>query len=123
MLRLAVLRAEKNLSQSDLAFAVSVSVETVQRWEKGIRRDRILRTVRLCQALDCEAGVLLARGLRAMREKANLTQAQLAETVGVSDRIIRAWESGEKEMEGLQHTVALCAALNCRTSDLVESSV
>jgi transcriptional regulator with XRE-family HTH domain len=122
MLQIAFLRTTRNLSQAELAQSVGVSVEVVQRWENGTRGDRIERTVRLCLILDCEAGLLLARGLKALRVQAGLTQVELAVRLGVSDRIVRAWERGEKEMEGLAHVVALCAALDCKTSELVKTS-
>lgn len=120
MLQISTLRTNANLSQADLAQSVGVSVEMVQRWEKGTRGDRIFRTVRLCSILNCEAALLLARGLKPLRERVGLTQVQLASELGVSDRIIRAWERGEKEMEGLDHVVALCAVFNCKTSELIQ---
>jgi transcriptional regulator with XRE-family HTH domain len=122
VLQIASLRTARNLSQAELAQAVGVSVEVVQRWENGARGDRVERSCRLCLILNCEAGLLLARGLKPLRVQAGLTQVELAIRLGTSDRIIRAWERGEKGMEGLAHAVALCAALDCKTGELIKTS-
>lgn len=46
------------------------------------------------RAKHCEPLVLSPENLRALRKQAGLTQAGLAEKLGVSERTIRNWESG-----------------------------
>lgn len=59
--------------------------------------------------LMADVGQFGAR-LRALRERAGLTQEQLAERAGVKRGAVARWESGERE-PGWSNVVALCKAL------------
>lgn len=52
------------------------------------------------------------------RKKNNLTQAQLAEKLGISDRAISKWENG-KSMPDSSIMIELCKILNITTTDLL----
>lgn len=52
-----------------------------------------------------------------MREKAGLTQAELAKVVGVSENTIANWEKGTAS-KWITHLNRLCNALNCSLQDL-----
>ena len=52
-----------------------------------------------------------------LREKAGLTQSELANVVGVSENTIANWEKG-KAAKWIRHLQKLCAALGCGIQDL-----
>ncbi|MGG6242530.1 helix-turn-helix domain-containing protein [Nodosilinea sp. AN01ver1] len=52
-----------------------------------------------------------------MRTKAGLTQAELAQLVGVSENTIANWERGSAS-KWISHLIKLCGALNCDLEDL-----
>jgi transcriptional regulator with XRE-family HTH domain len=52
-----------------------------------------------------------------MRTKAGLTQAELAQLVGVSENTIANWERGSAS-KWISHLIKLCSALNCDLEDL-----
>ena len=52
-----------------------------------------------------------------LREKAGLTQAELADVVGVSENTIANWEKG-KASKWIRHLYKLCQTLNCKLEDL-----
>ena len=55
--------------------------------------------------------------IKALRERKNLSQAQLAEMLGVSTKTVQAWECGEKTPD--EHTIAmLCCTLECTSEYL-----
>jgi putative transcriptional regulator len=55
-----------------------------------------------------------------LRKRANLTQRQLAQKIGVTETTIRNWENNRNGVEALERIVNLCKALNCDVSELVE---
>lgn len=56
------------------------------------------------------------------REKAGLTQAQLAVLVGVTANTIQNWESGKSGLEQIVKFIKLCTVLDCNLEDLVDES-
>ena len=118
-LLLAAFRERAGLTQGELAEAVGVSTKTVLRWENGktlvdagwigaaakvlglsseeVQRFLFARWPALepgwlaGQEREKQAGLLLA----AFRERAGLTQGELAEAVGVNIKTVIWWESGK----------------------------
>ena len=58
-------------------------------------------------------------GMAALRERAGLTQKQVADLVGVDPSTIRNWEYG-KGMDMFVKLAKLCKVLECNPSDLFE---
>ncbi len=52
------------------------------------------------------------------RKKNNLTQAQLAERLNITDRAISKWENG-KSMPDTSIMIELCSELNINVNDLL----
>ena len=57
-----------------------------------------------------------------MREMRELTQWEIAELSGVSFRMIKDYEQGQRDINGakLLTLLKLCAALRCRLEDIVD---
>ena len=60
--------------------------------------------------------------LKVMREMRELTQREVAELSGVSFRMIKDYEQGQRDINGakLLTLLKLCAALRCRLEDIVD---
>lgn len=57
--------------------------------------------------------------MRTIRERGGLTQAQLAERVGVSARAVRKWETAGIRHASLGNAERAAAALGCEVADLL----
>lgn len=59
--------------------------------------------------------------LKVMREMRELTQREVAELSGVSFRMIKDYEQGQRDINGakLLTLLKLCAALRCRLEDIL----
>lgn len=55
-----------------------------------------------------------------LREKAGLTQRQLADLVGVTESTIRNLERNRNGVDQLERVIKLCHALKCNVEDLIE---
>lgn len=55
-----------------------------------------------------------------LRDKAGLTQRQLADLVGVTESTIRNLERNRNGVDQIERVVKLCDALNCNAKDLIE---
>lgn len=55
-----------------------------------------------------------------LREKAGLTQRQLADQVGVTESTIRNLERNRNGIEQIERVIKLCQALDCTAEDLIE---
>ena len=55
-----------------------------------------------------------------LREKAGLTQRQLAIFVGVTESTIRNLERNRNGIEQIQRVIRLCQALNCNAEELID---
>jgi transcriptional regulator with XRE-family HTH domain len=53
-----------------------------------------------------------------LREKAHLTQRQLANRLDVTESTIANWERGRNGIKWFKMVADLCAALNCTPNDL-----
>lgn len=58
--------------------------------------------------------------MKELRERANLTQIELARSVNVSGRTISVWENGEGQPH-LEHVKCLLDVLNCSFEELYEA--
>lgn len=117
-LAIAQLRAQQGLTQAQLAEQLGVGEALISKLESGLSGDRILRSIKLTQVLQCPLADL--HNMTQVRQRAGLSQGQLAAEAGVSDRTVRAWESGEKQMEGLDLAISLCRVFNVEPLGLVE---
>lgn len=61
--------------------------------------------------------------LKEMRQKANLTQVQLAEKTNLNLRTIQHYEQGSKNFDHarIDTLIRVCLTLECRMSDIIES--
>jgi transcriptional regulator with XRE-family HTH domain len=57
--------------------------------------------------------------LKSERERAGLTQKQLADIVGLSDRTIQNYEHGRGGAARFEHVRAIAEALNIKTEELI----
>ena len=59
--------------------------------------------------------------LKEQREKAGLSQGQLAAAAGISARVLQNYEQGVRNLNGakLATLLALCKALGCKLSALI----
>lgn len=62
--------------------------------------------------------------LKVMREERELTQWEIAELSGVSFRMIKDYEQGQRDINGakLLTLLKLCLALRCRLEDIVDDT-
>ena len=62
--------------------------------------------------------------LKVMREMRELTQREVAELSGVSFRIIKDYEQGQRDINGakLLTLLKICAALRCRLEDILDDA-
>lgn len=60
--------------------------------------------------------------LKEIREKKNLTQAQLSEKSGVNLRMIQKYEQGDRDISGakVSTALALAEALGCSIYDIIK---
>ena len=61
----------------------------------------------------------LSKNIRALREKHGLTQQDLAEIAGVSNKAVSAWETGQKEPR-MGAIEKMAVHFNIRKSSLIE---
>ena len=56
--------------------------------------------------------------LKQIRKMRRMSQGELAEKVGVSTRVVSAWERQETEMT-IKHAKRICEILNCTFEELI----
>lgn len=90
------LRADFGLTQAELAKLVAVDPKTIQNWENGktIPEGRYAQIREIFRSL--KPSQFKKVDVRAVREKLNLKQEELATMLGVHLRTIQNWESGTK---------------------------
>ena len=120
-------RKELKLTQKELGERVGAAEITIRQYESGRYSPKIDMRVKLSEALECDytdlflppievsvtGGEELSFGelVRAEREKAGLSQSELADMSGVALSVIEGCESGESD-PGYEDSKRLCAALN-----------
>ena len=99
-------RLRAGLSRADLAARLSVSEESVRRWERGWSAPSSDRIAQLIAVLSIDASALmtlpvhpddlppLARRLRDERAQRRITQAEAGELLGVAQPTYAGWEIG-----------------------------
>lgn len=55
-----------------------------------------------------------------LRERAGLTQRQLADLIGVTESTVRNLERNRNGVEQLERVAKLCKVLQCSAEDLIE---
>lgn len=65
-------------------------------------------------------GKIAVSNVAQLREKAGLTQRQLANLVGVTESTIRNLERNRNGVEQIERIVKLCRALRCNAEELIE---
>lgn len=92
-------RTQAGLSQSELAAALDVSVSAVKLWETGRRPVSGGWVNELRRVLAARAPVavpaMTGAELKGLRERAGLSQADVAQLLGVAQPAVTAWERGE----------------------------
>jgi len=66
--------------------------------------------------------VKIGRFIAACRKKANLTQMQLAEKLGITDRAISKWETG-RSLPDSSIMLELCSIFGITVNDLLSGEV
>lgn len=61
--------------------------------------------------------------LKEMRQKANLTQGQLAIKANINVRVLQHYEQGSKNFDHarIDTIIKICLALECKLTDVIES--
>lgn len=55
-----------------------------------------------------------------LREKAGLTQKQVADAIGATESTVRNLEKGRNGLDHIDRIVRLCRILNCQVQDLID---
>jgi len=58
--------------------------------------------------------------IAALRERAELTQRELALLIGVTENTIQNWEKGRAGIEQIVRIIKLCRFLHCDLEDLID---
>lgn len=100
------------LTQATVAKRVGVSLWTLRQWEYGNHTPRTEPLWQLSVALECDIGDLLKDPvtLADYRAQFGLTQAHLAQQLGVSRSTVSWWEMGKLQV-GDKHVGPLAFAL------------
>lgn len=97
---LRTMREWAGLSQAELAQRLGAGVATVNAWERGAKPVPGYRRGQVRQALaerkPPEPAPVAAEMLLAERDRTGMTQAELADRLGVSQVTISAWERGAR---------------------------
>ncbi len=133
------LRTSRRISQQDLAIALGVTTHTVSNWEVGRTEAKLtpkqFKTLlkilqippeQLPDSFGPEEGEEGKSFLRQLRERAGLTESELAKELSISGRaisteIIQEWEkTGEEPILSITQLTALCQALGVTAIQLAE---
>lgn len=123
-----VLRKRQNLTQQELAEGVGVTVTTISKWEQGNSgTETIRRFAQLCEALQCRiedvvdatSEETLVPRIAELRKHRNLSQRELARSIGATEVTIANWEKGRSGLDWIERLIRLCDILDCSITDLL----
>src|SRR5688572_13935576 len=84
--RVRMYRFERAMSQTELADAIGVTFQQIQKYEKGANRISAATLLRICAAMDIEAPTLLD-GLQGRKSRVSQSQADMSELTGIASRL------------------------------------
>lgn len=130
------LRKAAGMTQSDIAFALNVHLQTVSKWERGISEpdfsvlgeladvlgvslEKLLGTEEAADGAHAGAfdAAAFGRAVTAERRRLGVSQSELADSLGVSQNMISNWERGVTAPSA-GDLVALAARLGVSVSRL-----
>ena len=114
-----------------LSWYLDIGLETLQR--RGVTAEKVYRLFHPFHEADVMKMVDVARRwleesaagenpLKRQRKLAALTQRQVAASTGISLRVIRSYEQGQRSLKtaGADSVRRLCQALGCRLEDILD---
>lgn len=136
-------RLKRNMSQYQFADFIGVSQATISAWERGVSiPTQGTKLSKLCKALKITPNQLFpnkewgsdqmsisetantkpdANGLKDLRERAGLTQRQVAEEIGCGDTSISCWERGIFNLPAGAYR-PLCEAYGVTLEELLDAA-
>lgn len=123
-------RVRAGMSRAQLARRVSVSEESIRRWEKGGSRPSADRLAHVIAVLAIDTGNIisssparderpdLARRLLVERRARGITQAQAARLLGVAQPTYAGWEIG-RATPNADHTNAVATFLDASEGEVI----
>lgn len=117
------LRGSAQLTQAELAERIGVAVWTVGAWERGLQRPAAPRLPEIAAALGCAVEELMIDAEltpQALRHRAGLSLAQLAEKASVPFSTVAGVERGRYVPT---EAAAIAAALGVTTDEFVAACV
>lgn len=116
MLRLSQLRAEKGLTQKEVAIDLKIAQNTLSQYETGKREPDFDTLLRIARYFDVTIDYLLgnskmentfAKRLKELRKSKGYSQKELADFLYVNRSVIDQWENGES-IPGADSIAKLC---------------
>jgi DNA-binding XRE family transcriptional regulator len=112
------LRDRADLTQRALAISMGVTEATIRNWENDAV-DWIENVAALCDIFACPPADLLTH-FKSMRENFGITQAELAQVIGVAENTVAGWEKGN--FDAAKKAIKLCELLKCDLKDLFSTT-
>lgn len=136
-------RLKRNMTQYQFADFIGVTQATISAWERGVSIPKQgVALSKLCKALKITPKQLFpnkewggdqmsisetantkpdANGLKGLRERAGLTQRQVAEKIGCGDTSISSWERGIFNLPASAYR-PLCEAYGVTLEELLDAA-
>lgn len=102
MSRITELRRIKNVTQSELARAIGVSVVAVSKWETGKTSPSANSLEKMAVFFNCDKEEIMnwrtdssENKIRELREKSGMTQREFAVAIGADYATVNRWEKGK----------------------------
>lgn len=123
-------RTQKGMTQIQLAKAIGASVSALSYWELGKHPTPLAVLLKIADVLQVDLNELVnpstaskaKYNIAAMREVRGMTQAQLADAVGMSKTQISNYETG-KQNPSPKALEKLLLALNCTVEELESKTI